>query len=70
MPPTGSCPKKTTIMTVRLPTGKKDKGKGKEVTPPTVISDGDEQLDWGSDDGCLYDALDDDIAESAGLQMQ
>ena len=60
MPPTGSRPKKMTIMTVGLPTGKKDKGKGKEVTPPIVCYDGDEQLDWGSDD----------IAESAGLQMQ
>ena len=70
MPPTGKCPKKTPIMTVRLPTGKKDKGKKKVISPPIVVSSGDEALDWGSDDGCLYDALDDDIAESAGLERQ
>ena len=70
MPPKASRPKKTTILSVGLPTGKKDKGKGKEVSPPIVIDDGDEQLDWGSDDGHLYDALDDDIAKSTGLQMQ
>ena len=27
-------------------------------------------MDWGSDDGRLYDALDDDISESAGLERQ
>ena len=66
MPPTGKRPKRTPIMTVGLPTGKKDKGKKKVVSPSIVASSGDEALDWGSDDGCLYDALDDDIAESAG----
>ena len=67
MPPTGKHPKRTPIMTVGLPTGKKDKGKKKVVSPSVVASSGDEALDWGSDDGRLYDALDDDIAESAGL---
>ena len=57
-------------MTVRLPTGKKDKGKKKVISPPVVVSSGDEALDWGSDDGRLYDTLDDDIAESAGLERQ
>ena len=33
MPPTGKCPKKTPIMTVGLPTGKKDKGKKKVISP-------------------------------------
>ena len=70
MPPTGKRPKKLPIMTVRLPTGKKDKGKKKVISPPIVVSSGDEALDWGSDDGCLYDALDDDIAESARLERQ
>ena len=56
-------------MTVRLPTGKKDKGK-KVISPPIVVSSGDEALDWGSDDGHLYDTLDDDIAKSAGLKRQ
>ena len=70
MPPTGKHPKKMPIMTVRLPTGKKDKGKKKVISPPIVISSGDEALDWGSDDGHLYNALDDDIAESAGLDRQ
>ena len=69
MPPTGKRPKKTSIMTVGLPTGKKGKGK-KVISPPVVVSSGDEALDWGSDDGCLYNALDDDIAESAGLDRQ
>ena len=67
MPPTGKRPKKMPIMTVGLPTGKKDKGKKKVISPFVVVSSGDEALDWGSDNGCLYDALDDDIAESAGL---
>ena len=57
-------------MTIGLPTGKKDKGKKKVISPPVVISHRDEALDWGSDDGRLYDALDDDIAESAGLDRQ
>ena len=57
-------------MTVGLPIGKKDKGKKKVISPSIVISSGDEALDWGSDDGHLYDALDDDIAESAGLERQ
>ena len=70
MPPTGKCPKKTPIMTIGLPTGKKDKGKKKVISPSVVISSRDEALDWGSDDGCLYDALDEDIAESAGLERQ
>ena len=65
MPPTGKQSKKSPIMTIGLPTGKKDKGKKKVISPPVVISSGDEALDWGSDDGCLYNALDDDIAESA-----
>ena len=34
MPPTGKRPKKLPIMTVRLPTGKKDKGKKKVISPP------------------------------------
>ena len=70
MPPTGKRPKKTPIMTVGLPTGKKDKVKKKVISLSVVISSGDEALDWGSDDGCLYDALDEDIAESAGLEWQ
>ena len=70
MPPTGKRPKRTPIMTVGLPTGKKDKGKKKVVSPSVVASSGDEALDWGSDDGHLYDALDEDIAESAGLERQ
>ena len=70
MPPTGKHPKKMFIMTVGLPTGKKDKGKKKVISLSVVVSSGDEALDWGSDDGCLYDALDDDIAESAGLERQ
>ena len=70
MPLTSKRPKKSPIMTVRLPTGKKDKGKKKVISPPIVFSSGDEALDWGSDDGRLYDALDDDIAESAGLERQ
>ena len=70
MPPTGKCPKKMPIMTVGLPTGKKDKGKKKVISPSVVNSSRDEALDWGSDDGCLYDALDEDIAESAGLEQQ
>ena len=70
MPPTGKRSKKMPIMTIGLPTGKKDKGKKKVISPPIVISSGDEALDWGSDDGHLYDALDDDIAESAGLERQ
>ena len=57
-------------MTVGLPTGKKDKGKKKVISPSVVNSSGDEALDWGSDDGCLYDTLDEDIAESAGLEQQ
>ena len=52
MPPSGKCIKKTSIMTVRLPTGK-DKGKKKVISPSVVISSGDEALDWGSDDGRL-----------------
>ena len=70
MPPTGKCPKKTPIMTVGLPTGKKDKEKKKVISPFVVVSSRDEALDWGSDDRCLYDALDEDIAESAGLERQ
>ena len=72
MPPTGKRPKKTPIMSVGLPPiGKKDKGKGKVVCSPSVVnSSGDEALDWGSDDGRLYDALDEDIAESAGLERR
>ena len=70
IPPTGKRPKKTPIMTVGLPTGKKDKGKKKVISPSVVVSSGDEALDWGSDDGHLYDALDEDIAESAGLERQ
>ena len=70
MPPTGKQPKKLPIMTVGLPTRKKDKGKKKVISPLVVVSSGDEALDWGSDDGCLYGALDDDIAESAGLERQ
>ena len=57
-------------MTVKLLTGKKDKGKKKVISPPIVISSGDEALDLGSDDGCLHDALDDDIAKSTGLERQ
>ena len=57
-------------MTVGLPTGKKDKGKKKVISPSAVASSGDEALDWGSDDRCLYDALDEDIAEFAGLERQ
>ena len=38
MPPTGKCPKKTPIMTVRLPTGKKDKGKKKVISPSPLLS--------------------------------
>ena len=45
MPPTGKHPKRTSIMTVGLPTGKKDKGKKKVISPPVVISSGDEALD-------------------------
>ena len=67
MPPTGKRPKRTPIMTVGLPTGKKDKGKKKVVSPSVVTSSGDEALDWGSDDGCRKD---EDIAESAGLERQ
>ena len=70
MPPTGKHPKKMPIMTVGLPTRKKDKGKKKVISPSVVNSSGDEALDWGSDDGRLYDALDEDIAESAGLKQQ
>ena len=70
MPPTGKHPKKMPIMTVGLPTGKKDKGKKKVISPSVVVSSRDEALDWGSDDGRLYDALDEDIAESAGLEWQ
>ena len=70
MPPTGKRPKRTPIMTVRLPTGKKDKGRKKVISPSIVKSSGDEALDWRSDNGCLYDALDEDIAESAGLERQ
>ena len=40
------------------------------ISPFVVVSSGDEALDWGSDNGRLYDALDDDIAESAGLERQ
>ena len=69
LPPTGKCPKKTPIMTVGLPTGKKDKGK-KVISSPVVVSSRDEALDWGSDNGHLYNTLDDDIAESAGLELQ
>ena len=70
MPPTGKHPKKMPIMTVGLPTEKKDKRKKKVISPFVVVSSGDEALDWGSDDGHLYNALDDDIAESAGLEQQ
>ena len=70
MPPTGKRPKKTPIMTVGLPTGKKDKGKKKVISPSVVASSEDEALDWGSDNRRLYDALDKDIAESAGLEQQ
>ena len=70
MPPIGKCPKKMPIMTVGLPTGKKDKGKKKVISSSIVISSRDEALDWGSDNGHLYDALDDNIAESAGLERQ
>ena len=70
MPPTGKRPKRTPIMTIGLPTGKKDKGKKKVISPSVVTSSGDEALDWGSNNGCLYDALDEDIAESAGLEWQ
>ena len=70
IPPTGKRPKEMPIMTVRLPTGKKDKGKKKVISPSVIASSGDEALDWGSDDGRLYDALDEDIAESAGLEWQ
>ena len=45
MPPTGKRPKKMPIMTVGLPTGKKDKGKKKVISPPVVVSSGDEALD-------------------------
>ena len=38
MPPTGKCPKKMPIMTVGLPTGKKDKGKKKKVVSPSVVA--------------------------------
>ena len=69
MPPTGKHSKRTPIMTVGLPTGKKDKRK-KVISPPVVVSSGDEALDWGSDNGHLYDALDNDIAESAKLEWQ
>ena len=55
MPHTGKRPKKMPIMTVGLPTGKKDKGKKKVISPSVVVSSGDEALDWGSDDGRLYD---------------
>ena len=57
-------------MTVGLPIGKKDKGKKKVISPSVVNSSGDEALDWGSDDRRLYDALDEDIAESSDLERQ
>ena len=38
MPPTGKRPKRTPIMTVGLPTGKKDKGKRKVVSPSVVAA--------------------------------
>ena len=47
MPPTSKHPKKTPIMTIGLPTGKKDKGKKKVISPSVVVSSGDEALDWG-----------------------
>ena len=40
------------------------------ISPSVVASSGEEALDWGSDNGRLYDALDEDIAESAGLERQ
>ena len=70
MPPTGSRPKKTTIMKVGLPIGKKDKGKQKEVSPPIVVSDGDEPLDWGTDKERLYDALADDNVDPYHMQKR
>ena len=70
MPPTGKRPKKMPIMTIGLPTGKKDKGKKKVVSSSIVASSGDEALNWRSDNGLFYDALDEDIAESAGLEWK
>ena len=46
MPPTGKCPKKTPIMTIGLPTGKKNKGK-KVISPSIVVSSGDGGLTMG-----------------------
>ena len=70
MPPTGSRPKKTTIMKVGLPIGKNDKGKEKEVTPPIVTNDEDEPLDWGTDDERLYNALADDDIDPFQMQKR
>ena len=55
-------PKQVTILKVGLPlSDPKGKGKAKEVTPP--IDDGEEVLDWGSDD----ENVDMDTAEPGGL---
>ena len=72
MPPTGSRPKKTTIMKVGLPVRKDDKGKGKEkeVSPPIVANDGDEPLDWGTDEERLYDTLADDDIDPYQMQKR
>ena len=56
-------PKQTTIMKVGLPLEPKGKGKAKKMTPPIDVSDGDEQLDWGSDD----ENVDRDIVEAAEM---
>ena len=56
-------PKKTTILKVSLPLDSKGKGKAKETTPPINVSDGDEQLDWGSND----DNVDRDTVEAAEM---
>ena len=60
-------PKKTTILKVGLPLDPKGKGKAKEVTPPIDVSDGEERLDWGSNDDD-YD-VDMALAESAGIHQ-
>ena len=55
------CPKQTMIMKVGLPLEPKGKGKAKETMPPIDVSDGDKQLDWGSDD----ENVERDIVEAA-----
>lgn len=44
-------PKQVTILKVGLPlSDPKGKGKVKEITPPIDVSNGEDKLDWGSDD--------------------